>query len=64
MMSLRLSEGCDISRISALSPSLLSEVGFKSLAATGLITRTDEILQTTPAGRLVLNQLFLELTKD
>jgi putative oxygen-independent coproporphyrinogen III oxidase len=62
MMSLRLSEGCDTSRITALSPDLLSRRGVESLSAAGLISQKGEILQATPRGRLVLNQLFLELT--
>jgi putative oxygen-independent coproporphyrinogen III oxidase len=64
MMSLRLAEGCDIARINALSADLLNISGVESLATGGLITLTDNILKATPAGRLVLNQLFLGLTGD
>jgi oxygen-independent coproporphyrinogen-3 oxidase len=62
MMSLRLSEGCDTARVAALAPALLSESGLKSLADQGLVFLQDGILRATPAGRLVLNRLFLDLT--
>ncbi len=62
MMSLRLAEGCDTSRIGALAPDLLSEEGEDRLIALGLLSRLGQTLKATPSGRLVLNRLFLELT--
>lgn len=62
MMSLRLAEGCDASRIEALAPDLLSKEGEDRLLALGLLSRLGTTLKATPSGRLVLNRLFLELT--
>jgi oxygen-independent coproporphyrinogen-3 oxidase len=62
MMSLRLAEGCDTSRIEALAPYLLSKEGEDRLLALGLLSRLGTTLKATPSGRLVLNRLFLELT--
>lgn len=62
MMSLRLAEGCDTSRIEALAPGLLSKEGEVRLIDLGLLSRAGQTLKATPAGRLVLNRLFLDLT--
>ncbi len=61
MMSLRLQEGCDLARIEALHAGLLSETGKNSLLDQGLLTQDGTWLRATPAGRLMLNRLFLDL---
>lgn len=61
MMSLRLTEGCDTTRIAALSPGLLSEAGEQDLVSQGFLCRDGTMLRATEAGRLVLNRLFLDL---
>ena len=62
MMSLRLSEGCDLDRFTALNGAPLSESRLTDLISNGFLTQTGPMLQTTTAGRLILNRLFLELT--
>ncbi len=63
MMSLRLTEGCDTDRVTGLAPDLLSADGITSLSDQGFVTLRDGILQATPAGRMVLNRLFVDLTR-
>lgn len=60
MMSLRLAEGCDLSRLARLGyrldPAVLAD-----LAGMNLVTMTAERLQCTVAGRLVLNEILRRL---
>lgn len=62
MMSLRLSEGCDLDRIQTLSPGLIAAEGKEMLISQGFMLQEGQALRTTPQGRLVLNRLFLDLT--
>jgi putative oxygen-independent coproporphyrinogen III oxidase len=61
MMSLRLTEGTDLDRFTTLSNRELSAGKIKTLTDQGLLCRKDNILSTTPNGRLVLNAVLKEL---
>ena len=61
LMALRLAEGMDLSRFAALAGASLDETRIDALAAEGLLSRTGDRLRATPAGRLVLERLILEL---
>ena len=61
MMSLRLSEGCDLARFTALRGAPLPEERVTALIQDGFLVRSDETLAATHAGRLVLNRLLYEL---
>jgi putative oxygen-independent coproporphyrinogen III oxidase len=60
LMGLRLAEGIDLARFSALG-GVLDEARLGALEADGLIRRDGTRLAATPQGRLVLNRLILEL---
>ncbi len=57
MMSLRLSEGSDLGRFTALGGSV-PEDRIAGLVSDGWLGRTGDTLTTTPAGRLLLNSLL------
>jgi len=61
MMSMRLSEGTDTGRFAALRGSSLPEDRINTLIKQGFLTKSKDRLKATPAGRLVLNRLLLEL---
>jgi oxygen-independent coproporphyrinogen-3 oxidase len=61
LMGLRLAEGIDLARFAAIGGSALDEDRLDALKSDGLIARDGSRLTATPAGRLVLNQLILEL---
>ena len=61
MMSMRLSEGTDTGRFAALRGSSLPEDRINTLIQQGFLTKSEDRLKATPAGRLVLNRLLLEL---
>lgn len=61
MMSMRLTEGCDLSRFNALRGASLPEARLNDLINDGFLRREGEQLIATPSGRLVLNRLLLEL---
>ncbi|MEZ5798638.1 MAG: radical SAM family heme chaperone HemW [Paracoccaceae bacterium] len=61
MMSLRLSEGADLSRFNALRGAPLPDDRVKSLISDGFLAETVHGIAATTAGRLVLNRLILEL---
>jgi len=64
MMSLRLSEGCDLARFTRLRGYPLPGERIKSLIQDGFLVHRYAQLVATPAGRLVLNRLLLELAAD
>lgn len=61
MMSMRLAEGCDLTRLQALRGKPLPEARLNSLIQDGFLCRNDNRLIATPSGRLVLNRVLLEL---
>ncbi|HEX2449380.1 MAG TPA: radical SAM family heme chaperone HemW [Methyloceanibacter sp.] len=61
LMGLRLSEGIDPARLSAIAGHGLDETRLNALESDGLLARKDTRLAATPKGRLVLNRLILEL---
>ncbi|MDQ2065175.1 radical SAM family heme chaperone HemW [Xinfangfangia sp. CPCC 101601] len=61
MMSMRLSEGSDMTRFAALRGMPLPETRVNALINDGFLTKSGDQLIATPAGRLVLNRLLLEL---
>ena len=61
LMSLRLSEGTDITRYEALAGVALDAAKLTDLGAMGLIEVGDGRLRATPAGRAVLNGVLREL---
>jgi putative oxygen-independent coproporphyrinogen III oxidase len=61
LMGLRLSEGIDLARLAAINGAVLDEARIAMLEREGLLARHDTRLAATPAGRLVLNRLILEL---
>jgi oxygen-independent coproporphyrinogen-3 oxidase len=61
LMGLRLSEGIDLSRLAAIGGRALDESRLSALARDGLIARDGARLAATPRGRLLLNQLIVEL---
>ena len=61
MMSLRLAEGSDLSRFAALRGRALPEDRLNTLIQDGFLDRSGDMIAATPAGRLVLNRLLLEL---
>jgi oxygen-independent coproporphyrinogen-3 oxidase len=60
MMSLRLTEGSDLSRFAALGGAV-PEARIADLVGDGLLDRTDSRLTATPSGRLLLNSLLAAL---
>ena len=61
MMSLRLAEGSDMARFTALRGKPLPEDRVNTLIQNGFLDLRGDMLTATPAGRLVLNRLLLEL---
>lgn len=61
LMGLRLSEGIDLERFTAIGGRVLDETRVSALAREGLIVRNGSRLAATPKGRLVLERLIVEL---
>jgi putative oxygen-independent coproporphyrinogen III oxidase len=61
MMSLRLTEGCDLDRYRRLGGNPLPEKAMTNLCDLGLIERSPERIMATSKGRIVLNGLIREL---
>ncbi len=61
LMSLRLSEGTDIARLTSLSGRPLKRETLESLEGLGLLTLHDGRLVTTLQGRLLLNAVLAQL---
>lgn len=62
MMSLRLTEGCDLSRFTAMNGKPIPDDHIKPLIYNGFLEQEDDIIRTTTPGRLILNRVLLELT--
>jgi oxygen-independent coproporphyrinogen-3 oxidase len=61
LMGLRLSEGVDLARHASIVGHALDRKRVDGLASEGLVERKGARLAATPKGRLVLNQVILEL---
>lgn len=61
MMSLRLSEGCNLRRLQNVSPDLVKIQKINGLVADGMIARDADYLAATASGRIVLNAVLREL---
>jgi len=61
MMSLRLSEGMDVTRYAALAGAAPDQAAVDRLTDLGLVDLSDGRLRATPAGRAVLNAVIREL---
>ena len=61
LMGLRLSEGVDLARLSAIGGRVPDEARVAALAQDGLITQNGNRLAVTPEGRLVLDTLIADL---
>lgn len=61
MMSLRLAEGCDLNRASAISKDRVDLAAMDGLIADGFLTKTESKLQTTTRGKMVLNAILGKL---
>ncbi len=64
LMSLRLLEGCDLSRVAGFDPSLVNISKIKDLVEMDMLSQTGDILKATPAGRPVLNAILRDLLND
>ena len=62
LMGLRLSEGIDIARHTALAGAALDETRIAALEALGMAQRNRGHLRATAAGRMLLNQVIAKLT--
>jgi putative oxygen-independent coproporphyrinogen III oxidase len=62
MMSLRLTEGCDLARYAALRGAALPEDRINALIQDGFLMCDGDNLCTTNTGRLMLNRVVLELS--
>jgi putative oxygen-independent coproporphyrinogen III oxidase len=61
LMGLRLAEGIDVKRLKAIDGRKLDDARLQELEAHGLVKRTQDRLQATDTGRLVLDRLIVEL---
>jgi len=61
MMSLRLAEGTDLGRFSALTGQRLNSEKIRNLLDQGLLIHQNNRLIASPAGRMVLNAILKEL---
>ena len=61
LMSLRLSEGMDLARYNAISPTPLIDAKIDYLRELGMITTDPAKVKTTRNGRMVLNAIIREL---
>jgi putative oxygen-independent coproporphyrinogen III oxidase len=61
LMGLRLAEGIDVARLSGIHGRVLDATKVGTLQAQGLLRRVGDRLAATPAGRLVLDRLIVEL---
>jgi putative oxygen-independent coproporphyrinogen III oxidase len=61
LMGLRLAEGVDVTRLAAIDGRKLDEGRLAQLESQGLLRRSEDRVQATDAGRLVLDRLIVEL---
>ena len=64
MMGLRISQGIDIQRFSALSGTPPAPDKIAHLSSVGMVDQTGDTLRVTPQGRMVLNAVIKELFAD
>ena len=64
MMGLRISQGIDIQRFSALSGTPPAPDKIAHLSSVGMVEQTGDTLRVTPQGRMVLNAVIKELFAD
>jgi oxygen-independent coproporphyrinogen-3 oxidase len=64
LMSLRLSEGADLTLVRTFAPNLVDEKALERLIADQLIEREGTRIRATAMGRLVLNRLIVELVRE
>lgn len=61
MMSLRLAEGCNLARVTALSPDRINMTACRRMTEDGFLTQDLDMLRTTAKGKMVLNAILGEL---
>lgn len=61
MMSLRLSEGCDLDRVHALSHNRIDMEAARELVRDGFLSQSNSHLRTTSRGKMVLNAILGKL---
>jgi len=61
LMGLRLAEGIDVTRLTAIDGRKLDKGRLAQLESQGLLRRSENRVQATDAGRLVLDRLIVEL---
>jgi putative oxygen-independent coproporphyrinogen III oxidase len=61
LMGLRLAEGIDVKRLAAIDGRKLDQGRLEQLESLGLLRRSDDRVQATDAGRLLLDRLIVEL---
>ncbi|MEC3861340.1 radical SAM family heme chaperone HemW [Mesobacterium sp. TK19101] len=64
MMGLRIDEGIDVARYTALAEAPLKDDALQELRDLGMVTELQGRLMATPAGRLVLNAVIERLLPD
>ncbi len=65
LMGLRLTEGLDLVRLATLAGTRPSDTSINALASHGLLERLSPTrIRATPHGRMVLNQVVLELARQ
>ncbi len=64
MMSLRLTEGLDLTRYSAITQAPINPLAVQHLVDLGMINATPHRIIASPAGRMVLNAIIRELAED
>jgi oxygen-independent coproporphyrinogen-3 oxidase len=64
MMSLRLREGLDLARYTAISQTAINPQAVKHLVDIGMITADSARICATEKGRMVLNAIIRELAED
>ena len=64
MMSMRLAEGMNILRYTALSGQALPQDRVDDLVNLGMVTTSDQVIRATDQGRAVLNAVLRELLVD
>jgi oxygen-independent coproporphyrinogen-3 oxidase len=61
MMSLRLSEGCDLARFAEMKGKAIPTNRINPLIENGFLQQDGDMIRATTTGRLILNRVLLEL---
>ena len=64
MMSLRLTEGLDVERYSAIAQAAINPIVIRHLVDLGMINAGPDRISATPNGRMVLNAIIRDLAED